>query len=460
MSMPAWVGRRAALVCALALGAPALFGCGADSAASAIRSGVDAGPDGALPDASDDALDGSNDALDADASGDASLDASGDASLDASGDASLGASGDASLDASEDGGPPPCTPLPTGAGYYAMASSPYPMDLHAALQWAESQRVGDNLAKATLTIASGTYLIGGFVNQIDPYGTPLAAVVAPTHISIQGAGRDCTVFKLDASATWTTTVIASGVNAGATPNYATNKYAVLRITDNGSGNEYNDFTLDCSRMSGSWPHEFNGIEVRYSTASQMNRVKVIGVPGSKNIPPHETFHINYYHCSTFVTSDVELDGDHVGASGFAPNNCTSMTFDNVWAHDKSASHGLANYNSTGTTVNNGLFENNGTGVGDEGGVGINCEGSLGTFTFNGCTSRGNTLSATRIYADTNSIDAGGANTNYIYKDCVLHAGQSGVAIRYDGLQANGGGKAAELVGTTAANVIGTTTNNP
>lgn len=357
-----------------------------------------------------------------------------------------------------DGGsyPAPCqaapTPLPTGKGYYAMASSPDPTDLNAALQWADTRRVADGLAQGTLTIAPGTYMIGGFVNAVDPYGTPTAAVVAPTNISIQGSGVTCTVFKLDPSAKWTTTV----TDAGATPNYTTNQYDVIRIDDNGKNNQYNDFTLDCSRASGSWPHEFNGIEVRSATSSQINRAKVIGVPGSENTPPHETFYINYYRSTGVVTSNVELDGDHVGASGFAPNDSTGLVFNNVWSHDMAASHGIADYNSKDTTINGGLFENNGVGTGRQGGIGINNEGSLGTFTFNNCTSRGNSLSATRIYADTNSFSQGGQTTAYIYKDGVLTAGASGVAIRYDGLQADAGER-AQLPGTT---VTGKTTYNP
>lgn len=205
----------------------------------------------------------------------------------------------------------------------------------------------------------------------------------PSHChGILGCGIGETVFQI---APGTSTAITRGL----VPTTGTNPLYVFRTGTNvpfvGS-----DFTINGTDQQTdpniSRPHCYGGLMMDHitSTAPVLTRIKTIGIPGSSNSPPGETFAINDYGCNGGIYTDLEgdgrraSDGARVGASPFGCNNSSNVTLIDCYFHHSLTSMPTFWETDTATTYNL-RSEYNGSGSGSLRGHGVNHERVSGVF---------------------------------------------------------------------------------
>jgi hypothetical protein len=120
---------------------------------------------------------------------------------------------------------------------------------------------------------------------------------------------------------------------------------------------------------------FNGLRIARSDDLLIEDVRVLGVPGTGNLPPFETFGIDVLSCARPVLRRVVVDGQSRGGAGIGINTSTDALLDTCTSSANANSHGFACYQSQRVTFINCNAEHNGTGLGGRAGVGFNHEES-------------------------------------------------------------------------------------
>lgn len=123
---------------------------------------------------------------------------------------------------------------------------------------------------------------------------------------------------------------------------------------------------------------YNGLRLAYATNPLIEDVRVVGVPGTGNQPPWETFGIDLTHCQGALLRDVVIDGQDMSGAGIGLNNCFGTLLDRCESHHGGCSHGFTAWNCLGVTYLDCVSRDNGFGIAGKGGVGFNSEETSNT----------------------------------------------------------------------------------
>ncbi len=118
---------------------------------------------------------------------------------------------------------------------------------------------------------------------------------------------------------------------------------------------------------------FNGIRIARCDDLVIEDVRVIGVAGSGNQPPFETFGLDLLACSRPVIRNVVIDGHSLGGAGIGLNSTNDALLESCRSGHNANSHGFACYQSDRITFVNCVSNDNGTGAGGSAGAGFNHE---------------------------------------------------------------------------------------
>lgn len=120
---------------------------------------------------------------------------------------------------------------------------------------------------------------------------------------------------------------------------------------------------------------YNGIRIARCDGLLVHDVKVVGVPGTGNLPPFETFGIDLLSCSGPVLRSVVVNGQGRGGAGIGLNNSNDALLESCVSSHNANSHGFAIYGSKRVTFVDCVSNHNGTGTNNRGGAGFNHEES-------------------------------------------------------------------------------------
>lgn len=211
---------------------------------------------------------------------------------------------------------------PSGAGYIPFES------LSGTLQQRANAVAAPNLlALPAATIAT----LNGFTTTPGSNG-----LLSTTCAGLVGAGSAKTTLEQTANT-------SSGATA---PSSGTNAHNLMRFE--ASGVRLQDFQLVGTGQQLAY---FNGIMVKAPNPT-VTRVKLVNAgPGYDKAPPGETFGLNLFSGSNGVVTDVEIDGQGKGASGFATNSWAgTLQVTRLYTHDNWYSGGIALWQTIGTVT--------------------------------------------------------------------------------------------------------------
>lgn len=226
---------------------------------------------------------------------------------------------------------------------------------------------GKKVALAPGTFSFSDFLYGAYYtanSKVGGYGALISTA------GLLGSGIDKTIVQMNAN-TMDATLISEVQNVDA---YAANGHtgattnSLSLLGFDASSVKLDGFTLRGTTQGA----EFNGISVRYATSPVISNLKVTGIVGSDHVNPGETFSLNLFHCTGPTLTDVEIDGQGVGASAIGPNSSSGGTFTRATSHNCPFSIGFAFWQHTGgcTLTDCAVDGNRG---------GFNFENSDGTF---------------------------------------------------------------------------------
>jgi PKD repeat protein len=211
---------------------------------------------------------------------------------------------------------------PSGAGYIPFES------LSGNLQ----QRVNSVAAPNLLALPPSTIAtLNGFTSTMNSCG-----LLSKTCAGIVGAGSAKTTIEQTAS-----------TSAGATaPGGGTNAHDLMRFEQ--PGVILQDFQIVGTAQQVPY---YNGIRIKASNPT-VTRVKLVNAgPGNDKAPPGETFGLNLFSGSGGVITDVEVDGQGKGASGFATNSWAgTLQVTRLYTHDNWYSGGIALWQTIGNVT--------------------------------------------------------------------------------------------------------------
>lgn len=118
---------------------------------------------------------------------------------------------------------------------------------------------------------------------------------------------------------------------------------------------------------------FNGIRVARCDDLLIEDVRVVGVPGTGNLPPFETFGIDLLSCARPVLRGVVIDGQARGGAGIGLNSSNDALLDSCKSAHNANSHGFACYQCERITFVSCISNDNGTGTSNRAGAGFNHE---------------------------------------------------------------------------------------
>ncbi len=220
-----------------------------------------------------------------------------------------------------------------------------------------------------------------------PTSDPTSAILAG---GIIGKGPDQTVINFTGPITTSFPIFTLG---------DTTRWNVIRIqsaTGRLNGPVLSGFTLLVSAPT--IPGQlFNGIRIAAADNLLIQDVHVIGVPGTGNLPPFETFGVDLIDCRSPKLERVVVDGNGRGGAGIGMNLTTDASLESCIARDNANSHGFACFQCSQVTFANCLSENNGTGAASRSGAGFNHEESFSTTHINS-RAIGNSLASFRYWA--------------------------------------------------------------
>ena len=142
---------------------------------------------------------------------------------------------------------------------------------------------------------------------------------------------------------------------------------------------------------------FNGIRIARCDDLLIEDVRVVGVPGTGNQPPFETFGIDLLSCASPVLRRVVVDGLGRGGAGIGLNTSNDALIDTCTSFHNQNSHGFAIYRSQRVTFVNCVSNDNGTGTQSRSGAGFNHEESEEVVHIQS-TANGNSLASYRFLA--------------------------------------------------------------
>ena len=142
---------------------------------------------------------------------------------------------------------------------------------------------------------------------------------------------------------------------------------------------------------------FNGLRISATDGLLLEDVVVLGIPGTGNQPPFETFGIDLLDCKRPMLRRVRVDGQGLGAAGIGLNLVSDATVDSCTASHNSFSHGFTCYQCSGVRFVDCLSTDNGSGTASGSGVGFNHEETFRTEHVNS-RSTGNSLASYRYWA--------------------------------------------------------------
>lgn len=120
---------------------------------------------------------------------------------------------------------------------------------------------------------------------------------------------------------------------------------------------------------------FNGIRIARCDDLLIEDVRVVGVPGTGNQPPFETFGLDLLSCVSPVLRRVVVDGQGRGGAGIGLNTSNDALIDTCTSSHNANSHGFAIYRSQRVTFVDCVSTDNGSGTGGRSGAGFNHEES-------------------------------------------------------------------------------------
>jgi hypothetical protein len=118
---------------------------------------------------------------------------------------------------------------------------------------------------------------------------------------------------------------------------------------------------------------FNGIRIARCDDLLIEDVRVVGVPGTGNLPPFETFGIDLLACARPVLRRVAVDGQARGGAGIGLNSSNDALLESCKSTHNANSHGFACYQSDRITFVDCISSDNGTGSSNRAGAGFNHE---------------------------------------------------------------------------------------
>lgn len=211
---------------------------------------------------------------------------------------------------------------------------------------------------------SGIYSFNNF-NQSTHAGENL-----PASVHFNGSGIDKTVIEMNKD---------TSTRAGEVPTTegtTTNPLYLMRVA--GGSPVLSNFTLAGTAQG----HLYNGLRMDSTSNAVVKDVKVTGIPGNSDVNPGETFGINDFHGNNDYYSGVQIDGEGVGASGFASNGSKNVTIDGSTLTNNKYSAGATFWETQNVTVENTSTSNNRTG--------LNFERVSGTVNIDNVSFSGNT----------------------------------------------------------------------
>jgi hypothetical protein len=194
-------------------------------------------------------------------------------------------------------------------------------------------------------VANGAVVaLGAGIHTFDDFTSSMIGVDLSSKGGIDGAGVDRTIVQMRAG---------TSSKAGSVPHtdWKTNPLYLLRF---GGSPVLKDFTLRATAQG----HLYNGMKLRGTTDARVTNVRVEGVPGNDDIPPGETFGINDANTHGSVYDHVEVDGNHIGSSGFATNSSTDVTVRNSDFTDSAYGNGATFWQTRNVSISNTRSVNN------------------------------------------------------------------------------------------------------
>jgi hypothetical protein len=233
------------------------------------------------------------------------------------------------------------------------------------------------LSGGTSRLDAGMYTFDDFV----PLASSDNFLGINTTGDLVGAGRDRTVLEMKAH---------SSSRAGNVPTAkgTTNQLSLIKIS---GARTVRDFTLQGTDQG----HLYNGLRIANSKGAQISNVRVVAVPGNKDVPPGETFGINDGRTTSSHYSNIDIDGKHVSASNFAANSSNDVVIDDSSFRDAGYSHGAAFWQTHDITVRDTSATGNHR-------AGFNFERVSGTVNMIRTTTKDNALADYRIASDQGS----------------------------------------------------------
>ena len=294
---------------------------------------------------------------------------------------------------------------PTGPGIYAYENlGVRGLNLTAGMAAAMAAARREGRSNPTLTLPNGIFESAGFGQSANN-----TTFLVPETLSLIGSGPGTIIRTIP-----NTMTAAQAATIPTAVKGPTNPLRVLLIPK-GTGIKMSQFTVQGTPQNGKL---YQGVFVYRCNNSIFSDIKVMGIPGSFNAPPGETYALQVHNGTGNQFLRVDCDGrdtsgKRVGAVGIAFTDTSNHQLRDCYTHHHAYSHGLVTWQSSGITTWNHRSEYNGsTGNGGWRASGINHEKSRNTIHY-GARLGNNTLSEVRYYAqpasggDPYSGDTGG-----------------------------------------------------
>lgn len=224
---------------------------------------------------------------------------------------------------------------------------------------------------AQVSFPDGTFQMVDFADS-SKYG----CLIPANCTGILGSGIGFTIFQIQAG---------SSTQVGQVPAQSTgqtNPLYIFRTSPSPSTFTAQGFTINGTDQpvnpDTGQPHAYGGFMFDHVGTLTVTDCQAIGIPGSANSPPGETFAWNNYGCTNSTATRVETDGRNSagvrrGASPWGNNSAVNHTWDHCYFHHSLTSMPTS-WQHTGTLTSYYLrSEYNGTGSGLLSSHGINHE---------------------------------------------------------------------------------------
>jgi hypothetical protein len=236
------------------------------------------------------------------------------------------------------------TTRPTGAQYVTWES------LNPSNTLSFKQVLNAVPSGKILTLPAGTFTIGSDFNDSE-----VTSCFVPSNVGgIWGSGVGVTILQMAPNSSTKGSMVA-GIAA-----FDTNPCEMMRVV-------HSNFVLKNLQINGtSQGHAYGGVQigdgsVQYQTGVVIDTVKIVGVPGTSNFPPGETFMMDLNWNDAAQILNCEFDGAGVSGANLGFNHCKNSYVADTYTHDSGHSHGIAWWRCTGAETLRVRSENNGRG---------------------------------------------------------------------------------------------------